>query len=880
MLNSIHRHKSLAQARQLQSPVTLSELVPRSNGDIRKEAEHFVQFYEADAFLLNSLRDFIHAGLEAGEVCIVLATKAHREALNQGLEAIGVSVSEAQTAGQYLAWDAAETLAKLMEGDALAPERFTERVGGIVTQAAQGQRRVRIFGELVALLWASGNPSAAIQLEELWGSLQQTQSFLLFCAYPMNAVRGTAHAPLFDRVCALHSSVIPTESYTTLADPDDQLRMIVELQQQARSLQVEIEERKQIEEQLRRSQRELTDFVENAVVGLHWVGPDGTILWANRAEMDMLGYSREEYIGRHITEFHADPEVINDILNFLNTGQEVHNYEARLRCKDGTLKHVLIDSNVYREEGRFIHTRCFTRDITERRFAEQALRERDEWVRQLLSLLPAAVYTCDREGFITYYNQRAAELWGREPKLGDSCERFCGAYRLRRLDGSTLLHVDTPMAAAVKTGEATRDEEVVIERPDGSEIVVSVNIDPLFDRAGQRCGAVNVFQDISTRKRAEEALKQANRRKDEFLAMLAHELRNPLAPIRSAIQLLHRLGPPEPQLQLLRDIIDRQVQHLTRLVDDLLDASRITQGKVVLNQERLELRSVVGRALETSRPLIEARNHQLQLSLPQEPLWLEGDLVRLSQVVANLLNNAAKYTEQGGHIWLEAERAGAEIVLRVRDNGMGIPASLLPHVFDLFTQAERSLDRSEGGLGVGLALVRSLVELHGGCVEAFSAGPGQGSEFVVHLPILPEAIQREESAPAFSTSSSRKDKTGRRVLVVDDNLDSAESMALLLQLGGHQVQVAHDGQAALEIAQRFQPQVVLLDIGLPKLNGYEVARRLRSWPDMQKAVLIALTGYGQAEDHHLSQQAGFNHHLTKPADPVRVEWLIDSLALD
>jgi CheY-like chemotaxis protein/nitrogen-specific signal transduction histidine kinase len=385
-------------------------------------------------------------------------------------------------------------------------------------------------------------------------------------------------------------------------------------------------------------------------------------------------------------------------------------------------------------------------------------------------------------------------------------------------------------------------------------------------------------RDISDRKRAEEALQQASRRKDEFLAMLAHELRNPLAPILSAVALLRKLGPAEPQLQRARDVIERQAHHLTRLVDDLLDTARITQGKITLRKERLELMSVIGRAVETSRPLIESRGQELNLSLPQEPLRLEGDMVRLAQVVSNLLNNAAKYTEQGGHIWLTAEREKDEIVLRVRDDGIGISPTLLPDIFDLFTQAERSPDRSSGGLGIGLALVRSLVEMHGGRVEAHSAGPRQGSEFVVRLPRLKRGTQKIEAA-AVHADPVPTPKTCRRILIVDDNVDSAECLALLLKLGGHQIQTAHDGPAALDIAQMFHPQVVLLDIGLPELDGYEVARRLREWPEMQNAVLIALTGYGRAEDHRLSEQAGFDHHLTKPVDPYTVETLINSLVL-
>jgi CheY-like chemotaxis protein/nitrogen-specific signal transduction histidine kinase len=390
---------------------------------------------------------------------------------------------------------------------------------------------------------------------------------------------------------------------------------------------------------------------------------------------------------------------------------------------------------------------------------------------------------------------------------------------------------------------------------------------------------VAVVIDIDDRRKAEEALKEADRRKDEFLAMLAHELRNPLAPIRNAVQALRRLGSPDPQLQWIREVIDRQAEHLARLVDDLLDVSRITQGKIALRQERLELMAVIARALETSRPNIDARKHHLNVSLPQEPIRLEGDLIRLAQVVSNLLNNAAKFTEEGGQIWLTAESQEGEIVLRVRDNGVGIPADLLPRIFDLFTQADRSLDRSQGGLGIGLSLARSIVEMHGGQVEAASAGLGQGSEFTVRLPLLAEATPQSGRESATRTGSAATPRR-YRILVVDDNVDSAESMAFLLKFSGHEVQIAHDGPSAIETALLFLPQVLLLDIGLPGMSGYEVARRLRERPEMRNAALLALTGYGQEEDRRRSKEAGFDHHLVKPVDPKLLETLIGSLVLD
>jgi signal transduction histidine kinase/ActR/RegA family two-component response regulator len=380
---------------------------------------------------------------------------------------------------------------------------------------------------------------------------------------------------------------------------------------------------------------------------------------------------------------------------------------------------------------------------------------------------------------------------------------------------------------------------------------------PIKDHSGRITEAILVHQDITARKQAEEALREADRRKDEFLAMLAHELRNPLAPIRSGLDLL-ALGQVTPEvIELMR----RQVENLVRLVDDLLDVSRIMRGKVQLRREPVELAHVVNRAAEMARPLIDAQHHQFTRSLPPDPVWLDADPVRLAQVISNLLNNAAKYTERGGHIWLIAEEENGRVVIQVRDTGAGLDADLLPRIFEIFTQAERSIDRSQGGLGIGLTVCKSLVEMHGGTISARSEGPGRGSEFTVRLPILRQA-ERPLAPPAAATTTSR-----RRVLIVDDNAAAARMLSLLLStFGGHEIQIAHDGPEALEIVERFQPELVLLDLGLPRMDGYEVARRLRERPEFKDVVLAALTGYGAEEDRRRSQEAGFDEHLTKPPD--------------
>jgi CheY-like chemotaxis protein len=363
-----------------------------------------------------------------------------------------------------------------------------------------------------------------------------------------------------------------------------------------------------------------------------------------------------------------------------------------------------------------------------------------------------------------------------------------------------------------------------------------------------------------------EQLAEADRRKDEFLAMLGHELRNPLAPLKNAARLLTLRGTPDAEVRG----IDRQVRQLARLVDDLLDVSRISRGKIMLQKEAVELAEVLERAVEISRPIIAARRHELAEVLPPEPVYLEADPTRLAQALANLLNNAAKYTPEGGHIRLTAERQGAEVVLRIRDNGVGITPEMLPRVFDLFVQADQTLDRSQGGLGLGLTLVKSLVELHGGRVEAFSEGLGKGSEFVVHLPVGATRLTPVPSAGV------KLGGAGSHVLVVDDNVDAADTLAMFLRVKGHEVRTANDGPSALELVGIYQPEVVLLDIGLPGMDGCEVARRLRDQTNYKPLLLVALTGYGRDEDCRRGVEAGFDHYLVKPVDPEELQMLLVS----
>ncbi len=782
----------------------------------------------------------------------------------------------------------------------------------------------------------------------------------------------------------------------------------------------------------RRTERELADFFENAPIGLHWVGQDGTILRANRTELELLGYERDEYVGRNIAEFYVDPVEITDILAVLGRGETLCNREARMRCKDGSVRHVRIDSNVLWQGGRFVHTRCFTRDVTAQKLAEQERLDAESRTRSVVDHVVDGIVTIDEAGTVETFNPAAERLFGYaaaevigrnvrelmpepyrsahdgyvESYLRTGEAKIIGHGREvvgRRKDGSTFLmdlavsefhhggrryftgivrdvterkRVEQSLrflADASATLATLVDYESTLQKvarlavpefadwctvdlvgPDGSLRRVAVaHADPAKVRLAQELGdryppdrdaahgsyhvlrtgrpemmseipdqllvqgardaehlrlmrelglksymsvplrvrervlGVVSFVSAESRRRYTAAdltfaaelarraataienaqlykeVREADRRKEEFLAILAHELRNPLAPIRNALEIMRLPGTDAPTTAWARDMMERQVHHLVRLVDDLLDLSRVLRGKIELRKEWVTLATVVARAVETSQPVIDARGHELTVSVEAEPVLLEADPVRLAQVVSNLLTNAAKYTERGGKIWLTARREGDEVVIRVRDTGIGIAPDMLPQVFGMFVQAKSASSLAQGGLGIGLTLVKTLAEMHGGRVEAHSGGPGRGSEFVVRLRPARPVTEGGEKAEAGKVAAPVR----RRVLVVDDHADAANTLAALLRLGGHEVRVVHDGPAALAAAAGERPDVIFLDIGMPGMDGYEVCRQLRRTPGLEDVLVVALTGWGQEEDRRRTREAGFDLHLVKPPEP-------------
>jgi PAS domain S-box-containing protein len=619
-------------------------------------------------------------------------------------------------------------------------------------------------------------------------------------------------------------------------------------------------------EQAARESEERFRTYSNAAPAILWVSnPDTRLEFISRGWQEYTGQSEVEAFGRDgfgwIDAVHPDDqEQSRRIFLEANSKRESFAIDYRLRRADGEYRWA-IDSGRPRfdEHGEFRGYVGSVVDVHELALAR-------EYAESIISGSPFGLYVVDADFRIAQMNTDAQNgaFINVRPVIG---RKFDEAMRILWPE-DVAAEIIRVFRRTLETGKPYYSKDFINPRADKQQVEgYEWELHQTTTPDGRK-GVVCYYFDSTRLRQAEQALREADRRKDEFLATLAHELRNPLAPIRNSLHILRLAGDDATAAERVHEMMERQVNHMVRLVDDLMEVSRITRGKIELKKEPVELAAVVRSAVETSRPLIEAARHQLAISLPVEPLFLEADPVRLGQVLANLLNNAAKYTEEEGQIWLTARRDGPHAVISIRDNGTGIPDDMLLKVFDLFTQAERTYDRAQGGLGIGLTLVRSLVEMHGGNVEAKSDGPGRGSEFIVRLPC---AVERCGGHVPGERAGRPAEVAPRRILVVDDNHDASHSLAMLLEFLGADVSTANDGPAALAALQTHQPSVVILDIGMPEMDGYEVARRVRELPEGQGVTLVALTGWGQDEDRRKSHEAGFDHHMTKPVDLTKLE---------
>ncbi len=634
---------------------------------------------------------------------------------------------------------------------------------------------------------------------------------------------------------------------------------------------------------LRDSQRQYRSVVDDQAELICRFRHGGIITFVNGAYGRYFQRDPAELVGQDFWQFipPEEHEAARAQLASITPDHPVISYEHEVVAPGGEVRwQQWTDRGFFDASGRIVEYQSVGHDITERKRAEEAVKERENQLRLFVQHAPAAVAMLDREMRYLIYSQR----WLTDYGLGD--QNLVGRSHYDVFPEIPERWKDTHRRCL--EGAVESCEEDLFVRPDGSPDWVRWEVRP-WHNAHHEIGGVIMFTEVITeRKRAQdehrqlaaqtrvtEALRDVDRRKDEFLAMLAHELRNPLAPITMAVEVLRSRAPAEEPMVWARDVIDRQTAQLTRLVDDLLDVSRITLGKIRLEPKLLDLADAVRQAVDCTRPLLAARNHQMVVDLPPRPLLVRGDGVRLSQVISNLLSNAAKYTAEGGRIALTLCAADAQAVITVSDNGSGIPADMLDRVFELFTQLEPPDNRTQGGLGIGLALVKRLVEMHGGTIRARSDGPGQGSSFEVRLDLV--ADQPLESVHEVAASAGEPGGARKRILIVDDNVDAAEALGRVLRLQEHEVHLAHDGLTGLEAARVINPDVILLDIGLPRLSGLEVARQLRQSTDGSLPLLVATTGFGRTEDRARTAAAGFDHHLTKPVDPRLLQSLVQSV---
>lgn len=479
---------------------------------------------------------------------------------------------------------------------------------------------------------------------------------------------------------------------------------------------------------------------------------------------------------------------------------------------------------------------------------------------QIVDHLPVGAFACDADGRLTYYNRHAAYIWGREPRLNDPDEHFFGARSLLSVDGKSLSLKDCGVRQALAHGSAFYGEKFLVERPDGSHIPISTSGAPIYDASGRLMGVAAFMFVEGDHLDPGRVIEEIDRLRHAFLATLAHELRNPLAPIRSAVQLIKMQGHSSSQFHRAADVIDRKVGEVTRLIDDLLDISRITQDKLTLKKERLDVARLILDSIESVRAVCPSSSNKIALDMPQESVTIEADPVRMHQIVSGLIDNAFKYTEDDGSIWVRVEIEGGFVVIAVGDTGIGIADDMLEEVFEMF----RQVDSSRGGLGLGLTLAKRLTELHGGTLLATSPGLGKGSEFVLRLPAFSGASEVTADKP--DESSWTAVELNQRILVVDDHRDVADSFKTLLEFVGGHVQTAYDGEQAIVKAEAFRPHAILLDIGLPKRNGYEVARAIRQLPWGKRTTIIAVTGWGQPEDKRRALEAGCDYFMVKPPD--------------
>jgi two-component system CheB/CheR fusion protein len=611
----------------------------------------------------------------------------------------------------------------------------------------------------------------------------------------------------------------------------------------------------------------IVESSDDAIIGLTL---DGIVTTWNGGAVRLYGYAVEEAIGHHASFLYPPgrKEEIDVVLEQMRSGRQPDRMATRQVRKDGTLVDISVTfSPIMDSSNTVVGISGISRDITQLVDAREEIAEREERIRLLLDSTAEAIYGIDLSGACVFCNSSCARLLGYESPAALISKQMHPLIHHTKPDGSPYAAEQSPIFDAMRRrGEAHVDDEV-IWRADGTSFPAEYWSHPIL-RNNQVIGAVVTFLDVTERRQAEQELQDGVRRREQFLAMLSHELRNPLAAILSATRLLEGAGWTDRAREEAGQVVTRQANHMSRLLDDLLDVARITRGHITLRTEPVDLRDAARSAIEALGPFLAEHDTLLDVKITNEPLDVIGDMARLQQIQANLLSNASKYSPRGSQVRFELRRVGGEAMVRVTDHGRGIEPDMLPRVFDLFVQGHQTLARSEGGLGIGLTLLKSLVELHHGRVEASSDGPGHGSVFTVWLPLAPA------STLSAGAGEARSRGTVQTVVIVEDQDDARRMLQILLEIEGLRVFTAANGLDGVECIERIRPDLALVDLGLPIMSGYELARRVRQDPDNARTRLVALSGYGQDSDIQASLEAGFDEHLTKPPDPARLDALL------
>jgi signal transduction histidine kinase/ActR/RegA family two-component response regulator len=808
-------------------------LVARSDWSEMSEREHFVQFYESDEFLLNSLRGFIGTGLSTGEACIVVATSAHREGLEQRLQEDGVNVAAARASGQFVALDASELLTQFMVDGVPEPERFAAVIGNLIVRVAQGPRGVRVFGEMVAVLWAAGNHDGALRLEALWNGLRTSHSFSLFCAYPLNALGGEALVEPLSQVCGAHAHIILSESYSSLENPVDRLRAVIQLQQKARSLEAEIAERKKIEDDLRAVKDEL--------------------------EVQVKDLCRLHEMSVGLTSTLDIESVLNEVLRAALAVQGTDLGLLSLCDPEPDILKVKVHSG----------------------FDEEFLRQL-EWV-------PPGGSAC---GSCYVQRQRVVIEDVEADTLLASAREAARAAGFRACNSTPLItrsgHIIGVLSAHFRQPHRPSEREMRLMDLYARMAADIIENARLHHQAQQELEARQ--QALVREQVARAEAESANRMKDEFLATASHELRTPLNAIIGWASMLSRGGLDQAMVAHGIKTIERNAKAQAQLIEDILDVSRVITGKLCLNIGPVDAASVINAALDSVQLAADSKGIQLEVTLDPSARHILGDPSRLQQIVWNLLSNAIKFTPSEGRVAVRLEHANARAQITISDTGEGIRADFLPFIFDRFRQADGTSTRRHGGLGLGLAIVRHLVELHGGTVHADSPGEGQGATFIIQLP-LAVANERAKTqrrstgslwpgVEAMTPTNPAPSLDDVRVLLVDDDEFTLQLLTIALTECGAKVQSASSVAEAMDILTWYQPDVLVSDLAMPYEDGHSLITKLRA----QEAAgdrhipAVALTAYVRVEDRARALSAGFNMFVAKPVEPNELITAIATLA--